>query len=75
MRKPSSAVFTLIVFWTAYAIAAAWTVYVETPLLSRDLLLILAGYGALLALVTAAIVLRTVFSRSRATRTAAEAGR
>ena len=57
MRKPSPAVFTLIVFWTAYTIAAAWTLYWATPPLSRDLLLILGGYGAILAVATVAILL------------------
>jgi len=58
MRKPSSAVLALIVFWTAYAIGAGWTLYLATPPLSRDVVLILCGYGALLTVVTLAILLR-----------------
>ena len=65
MKKPSSAVFALIVFWSAYAIAAAWALYLATPPLSRNLLLILSGYGGLLAVATLAIVLRITLSRSR----------
>ena len=65
MRKPTPAPFTLIVFWTLYAIAATWTLYEATPPLSRDLLLILGGYGAILAVVTGVILLRIGFTRSR----------
>jgi hypothetical protein len=59
MKRPSLAVCTLILFWTLYALAAAWTLYQATPPLSRGLLLILGSYSAMIVVVTGAIVLRT----------------
>jgi len=40
--------------------------YQATPLLSRPLLFILGGYGALLAIMTLIVVLRARIKRSRA---------
>jgi hypothetical protein len=58
MKRPSPAVCALILFWTLYALATAWTLYQATPPLSRDLLLILGSYSAMIVVVTGAIVLR-----------------
>jgi hypothetical protein len=58
MRRPTPALFTLGVFWTLYALAAAWTLYGAALPAGRDLLLILGGYGAVLAVVSGAILLR-----------------
>lgn len=65
MKRPAPAVFTLIVFWALYAIAAAWTLYQTIPPVSRNLLLILGGYAAVLAILTVAIALRDKFVRFR----------
>ena len=65
MRKPAPATLILIVFWTVYALFAAWCLYIATPLLSRDLLLILGGYAVILAVLSAGILLRVRFARTR----------
>jgi hypothetical protein len=65
MRRPTPATVVLAVLWIGYAIGGAWLVYRETPLLSRDLLLILTGYGAIVAAVTALIILRIRLKSSK----------
>jgi len=66
MERPYPVVKTiLLLFWVTYASAALWSVYHATPLLSRQLLLILGGYGAILAIVTFIVVLRARTKRSR----------
>ena len=65
MRKPAPATLILIVFWTVYALFAAWAVYNAAPLLSRDLLLILGAYAAITVVLSGAILLRVRFTRSR----------
>jgi len=66
MARPSTVNVILQVFWVTYAIAALWSVYQATPLLSRHLLLILGGYGAILAVVTLIVVLRARIKRAHA---------
>ena len=66
MRRPTPALFALIVFWTLYALAAGWKLYEAYDAIepvSRNLLLILGGYGAILAVVTGVILLRNRFTR------------
>lgn len=67
MRRPTPALLALIGFWTLYAIAAGWKLYEAYDAIepvSRDLLLILGGYGAILAVVTGAMMLRVRLFRS-----------
>jgi hypothetical protein len=56
MTRDVPALVALILFWAGYASAAMWALYQGTPPLSRPLLLILGGYGAVLALVTVAML-------------------
>ena len=66
MRRPTPALSALIVFWTLYALAAGWKLYEAYDAIepvSRNLLLILGGYGAILAVITGAILLRIRFAR------------
>jgi hypothetical protein len=66
MRRPNPALSALIVFWTLYAIAVGWKLsdaFDAIEPVSRDLLLILGGYGAILAVITGAILLRIRFTR------------
>jgi len=65
MRKPAPATLILIVFWTVYALFAAWAVYNAAPLLSRELILILGTYAAITVLLSGAILLRVRFTRTR----------
>jgi len=68
MTRPYPVNVILLLFWITYASAALWAVYQATPLLSRPLLFILGGYGAVLAIVSLIVVLRARIKRSRATR-------
>ena len=68
MARPYPVNVILLLFWVTYASAALWAVYRATPLLSRPLLFILGGYGAVLAIVTLIVVLRARIKRSRAER-------
>jgi hypothetical protein len=68
MARPYPVNVILLLFWVTYASAALWAVYQATPLLSRPLLFILGGYGAVLAIVTLIVVLRARIKRSRAER-------
>jgi hypothetical protein len=65
MGRLSLDTVVLAVLWISYAIGAAWIVYRETPLLSRDLLLILTGCGAMIAALTALVILRIRFKSSK----------
>jgi len=66
MTRPYPVKVILLLFWVTYASAALWALYQATPLLSRPLLFILGGYGALLAIMTLIVVLRARIKRSRA---------
>jgi hypothetical protein len=55
MRQAAVANLVLTILWVAYAVTAAGLLYDLTPPLSRPLLLILGGYGALLAVATVII--------------------
>lgn len=65
MRRSAPEVCALIVFWTIYALGAAWVFYKETPPTTRDLVLIIAGYCAVIAVVTGAMMLRAKLRRLR----------
>jgi len=56
MSRSTVANLALTIFWVAYAGTAAWLLYELTPLLSRPVVMILGGYGALLAGATVIIV-------------------
>jgi hypothetical protein len=68
MERPYPVKTILLVFWVTYAVAGLWSVYQATPLLSRHLLLILGGYGVILAIVTLIVALRARIKRSHAGR-------
>ena len=65
MRRPTLSTVLLVVIGTAYAIAEGWRLYEATPLLSRDLLLIIGGYGAIVMALTAGVVVSTWPHRSK----------
>ena len=56
IRRSTVANLALTIFWVAYAVTAAWLLYDLTPSLSRPVVMILGGYGALLAVATVIIV-------------------
>ena len=64
MQRLSLATKVLVVFWTAYGMVAVYTLHQALPPVSRDLLLILGGMGAILVIATFAIVLRNRLARS-----------
>ena len=57
MRQMSLATVVLAVLGIGYALIEGWLIYQATPVLSRELLLILSGYGATVAVLIAVIVL------------------
>jgi hypothetical protein len=57
MRRLSLATVVLAVLGIGYALVEGWLIYEATPVLSRELLLILSGYGATVAVLMAVIVL------------------
>ena len=59
MRRLTPAVLATIVFWSSYAIVAAYVLYEETPPLGRVLMLVLGGYAAVLAVLTVVLWMRT----------------
>jgi len=65
MRRLTPAVLATIVFWSSYAIVAAYAVYEETPPLGRVLMLVLGGYAAMLAVLTLVLWARTPLRTSR----------
>ena len=53
MRQPVlPGTVALTVFWVAYAIAAAYVLYEKTPPVSRFVLLVLASYALVVAILT-----------------------
>lgn len=65
MRRLPPEVCALTVFWTIYALGAVWVFYKETTTTTRDLVLIIAGYCAVIAVVTGAMMLRAKLRRLR----------
>jgi hypothetical protein len=64
MKHLSLATVVLAIIGIGYVVGEGWLIYRETPVLSRDLLLILSGYGAIVAALTAIVVLLLRFNHS-----------
>lgn len=57
-RRLLPGTLALIVFWVGYAITAAYVLYVETPPVSRFLLVALGAYAVMLAALTVVVLRR-----------------
>jgi hypothetical protein len=64
MRHLSLATVVLAIIGIGYVVVEGWLIYRATPVLSRDLLLILSGYGAIVTALTAIVVLLLRVNRS-----------
>jgi hypothetical protein len=65
MKRPSSASTAVITFWVVYGVVAAWALNDALSPLKRELVLVLGGAGAILVVVTFALLFRARSSSSR----------
>ena len=65
MQRRTLITVLLVIIGAAYAITEGWSLYEATPPLSRDLLLIIGSYGAIVVALTAGVVVSTWPHRSK----------